>query len=177
MERKYLPVFGLAITLYVFSPCDAATSDSCLQLNNDAVKDINSQRWPAAIAKLEAALKVDPGYKLAVENLATAHFYFGKKLEAAGHHKESLKHFHRALYFLSDRNPTLLRSTVEEAINRTIEKLGSKPTSFADRVRLGDTARRESDLIGAVVEYRYALLLHDDSSIKEKLAEVLSHLD
>ncbi|CAN5211449.1 hypothetical protein BH11CYA1_BH11CYA1_48580 [soil metagenome] len=176
MKFKCFLAICLAYSLSLFLPCTAITSEECIQRNNDAVKEINSKNFPKAIGLLEQAIAEDPDYKLAAENLATADFYFGKQLASRGIHAEALKHLHRSLFYLTDRNALISRNSVEDALNSVITKLGKNPTSFDDRVSLGDDARKSSDWIGALVEYKHALSIRNDSAVKEKLSFALQKL-
>src|SRR5580700_3642282 len=73
--RKLFVLLILIAPLVSFSPC-LAESDSTtdagdvISLNNEGVRAINLNDFELAIAKLSAALKIDPRYNLARGNLA-----------------------------------------------------------------------------------------------------------
>ncbi|MFX9696103.1 tetratricopeptide repeat protein, partial [Acinetobacter baumannii] len=76
-----------------------------INLNNAAVKALNANNFPEAIKNFEAALKLDPSYKLARQNLAIAHNNYG--LQQRNNPKLALSEFHKAL-FLDSSNATTL---------------------------------------------------------------------
>lgn len=175
MNYKLYIGLCLSILLGMFSPSWAA-SDICIQLNNEAVKEINNKNWVSAIGKLEEALSIDPSYSLATQNLATANFCLGKELEGKGVYLQALKHLHKALFFISDSNALISRSVVEKVANETIAKLGKNPISFTDRVSLGDDAERNLDFVSASVEYTAALSISENAQVRGKLTHVLQQL-
>ena len=132
-------------------------------LNNDGAKALNSSNFQLAIQKFEEALKLDPNYKLASDNLATAYSNYGLQLRGNSH--EALKQFHKALY-LNRSNATTWQN-----IEGVIRLMGKNPKSFQDRVDLGDQARLAGDSIGAIIEYSAALQLKDDPKLHVKLSD------
>lgn len=160
----------LALSLTVqstgFFPANMAWADSSqvIGLNNDGVKALNASNYPLAIQKFEAALKLDPNYKLARDNLAIAHNNYGLGLRA--NPAEALKQFHQALY-LNQTNATTMQN-----VEGIIRMMGKNPQSFADRVALGDQARLGADFVGAIIEYQAALRIKDDAKIHIKLGDV-----
>ena len=111
-----------------------ADSAAVISLNNDGVKALNSSNFQLAITKFEAALKIDPSYTLARQNLAIAHNNYG--LQLRNQPKEALKQFHMALYL--DRS----NATTWQNVNGIIGMLGKNPKDFKDRVALGDVHRQ-----------------------------------
>jgi len=144
-------------------PC-LADQSQVISLNNDGVKALNAGNYQLAIQKFEEALKSDPNYTLARDNLAIAHNNYG--LQLRNNPKEALKQFHKALY-LNRSNPTTLQN-----VEGIIRMLGKNPRSFADRVELGDQARLSGDFIGAIIEYEAACQIKDDPKIHVKLGDV-----
>jgi TonB family protein len=143
--------------------------DAVISLNNDGVKDLNKNDCQAAIEKFEAAIKLDPDYQMARDNLAIAHSNYGLQLK--DNPDEALKQFHMALY-LNIANPTTL-----EIVEGVVRKLGREPARYKDRVALGDAALNAGDNMSAAVEYSVALGLHRDAAVRKKLSEVLCTLN
>src|SRR6185437_3930872 len=141
-----------------------ADSSQVIGLNNDGVKALNSSNYQLAIQKFEAALKLDPNYKLARDNLAIAHNNYGLQLRNTP--AEALKQFHQALYL------NMSNATTMQNVDGIIKMMGKDPHSFADRVALGDQARLAADFVGAIIEYSAALKLKDDAKIHVKLGDV-----
>lgn len=161
-------LLALSLTLQAtgFFPANVAWADSSqvIGLNNDGVKALNASNYQLAIQKFEAALKLDPNYKLARDNLAIAHNNYG--LQLRNNPPEALKQFHQALY-LNQSNVTTMQN-----VEGIIRMMGKDPKSFADRVALGDQARLSADFVGAIIEYSAALKLKDDPKIHVKLGDV-----
>ena len=161
-----LLAFSLSLQSTGFFPANMAWADSSqvIGLNNDGVKALNASQYQLAIQKFEAALKLDPTYKLARDNLAIAHNNFG--LQQRSNPAEALKQFHQALY-LNMSNATTLQN-----VEGIIRMMGKDPRSYADRVALGDQARLAADFVGAIIEYGAALKLKDDPKLHIKLGDV-----
>ncbi len=161
-----LLAFSLSLQSTGFFPANMAWADSSqvIGLNNDGVKALNSNNYQVAIQKFEAALKLDPTYKLARDNLAIAHNNYGLQLRT--NPAEALKQFHQALY-LNMSNATTLQN-----VEGIIRMMGKDPKSYADRVALGDQARLAADFVGAIIEYGAALKLKDDPKLHIKLGDV-----
>ena len=141
-----------------------ADQSQVLSLNNEGVKALNASNYQLAIAKFEEALKQDPNYELARDNLAIAYNNYG--LQLRGQPKEALKQFHKSRY-LNPSNPT-----TSQDIEGLIRMMGKNPRSFQDRVDLGDQAQLSGDLVGAIVEFEAALAIKNDPKIHTKLADV-----
>jgi tetratricopeptide (TPR) repeat protein len=142
----------------------AADPEMLKQLNNDAVKALGAQNYQLAISKLEQALQLAPGYTTAKSNLAVAYNNYG--LVFQNNPTEAIKYFHKAC--LLDANNAVSVTN----LTGIIQKMGKNPRDFATRVALGDAARKSADFVGAIVEYREALKIKDDTSVHEKLGDV-----
>ncbi|MGH2510403.1 MAG: hypothetical protein ACRDHZ_23760, partial [Ktedonobacteraceae bacterium] len=70
----------------------------CIDLNNEGVKAINRKDWPLAFQKFEAALKLDPNYKLARDNIVVAHGQYGLELSREHKFAAAIKELHQAAY-------------------------------------------------------------------------------
>ncbi len=146
----------------------AQESQTVIGLNNEGVKDLNHEDYPAAIKKFELALEYDPDYKLAHDNLAIAYNNFGLSLRKKP--TEALKQFHAALFL----NPT--NNTTRQNVEGIIRMLGKRPQSFSDRVLLGDQSNSAGDPLGAVVEYSAALELKQDADLRAKLLAAFARM-
>lgn len=141
-----------------------ADNNQVIELNNDGVRALNSGNIQLAIQKFEQALKLDPTYQLARDNLAIAHNNYG--LQLRNNPKAAIKEFHQAI-FLNPKN-----STTQSNLAGIISMMGKNPRSFADRVQLGDEARHSGDMIGAIVEYAEALKIKDDRNLHLVLGDL-----
>jgi tetratricopeptide (TPR) repeat protein len=173
------------------SAADEETSAEVIRLNNEGVAAQNkTYRWKnhrivgasskltgseykAVIEKFEAALKLDPNYSLARENLAAAHNNFGLYL-ASHEHKPTaaLRELHQAVY-IDPNNQT----TIADLSGLIKYSLRLNPGSFAVRIKLGDQSKSSDDLAGAVVEYCAALKLKNDPQTHKKLGDAYRLLD
>ena len=142
----------------------SAAPREAVVLNNEGVKAINTGNCQLAIVKLEQAWKLDSNYQLAKENLAIAYNNYGLQLQKSP--KEAIKQFHKALYF----EPKY--ATTAENLDGIITVMHKNPKAFEDRVALADEALREHEDIGALIEYRQALAIREDSSVRAKLNAV-----
>lgn len=153
----------IACVLLTMAPTAIAASDaSVIALNNEGVMALNKSNYKLAIQKFLDALKLDPYYQLAKDNLAITHNNFGLSLR--NNPQAALVEFHEALW-LGPNNQTTLQN-----IEGIIRKMGKDPKSFEDRLSLGVEARKNGDFVGAVVEYSAALKLHEDPIIRATLA-------
>lgn len=155
----YVPLIqSMSLTALAFDP------DQVVRLNNDGVNALNAGNFPLAIQRFNEALKVDPNYKLAKDNLAITYNNYG--LQLRNNPKEALKQFHQSL-FLNRNN-----ATTRQNLDGIVRIMGRNPGDFKDRVELGDQARLSGDFTGAIIEYSEALRLKDDAKIHVKLGEV-----
>jgi lipoprotein NlpI len=139
-------------------------------LNNQGVVALKKENWHGAFDKFEDALKIDPSYAVARENLAIAHSNYALSLRTKNS-VDSLKHFHQAGY-LEPKN-----AFFSTELRAMIKLMGKNPDSFRDRVALGDQAKTDGDTVGAVVEYGAALKLKEDRQIHKKLGDEYRLLD
>ncbi len=80
----------------------------------------------------------------------------------------ALKFLHLASFCCPDDE----RSKIN--LDKAVTAIGKDPHNFKDRVALGDKCLDDNDFQGAIVEYRAALLIRNDSEIKSRLASVES---
>ena len=92
-KKESLPFFGSRLfifgTLLCLGQCfwpgvqlAEADNNQVIELNNDGVRALNSGNVQLATQKFEQALKLDPTYQLARENLAIAHNNSGLQLRS-----------------------------------------------------------------------------------------------
>ncbi|MBI1269923.1 hypothetical protein GC174_05780 [bacterium] len=153
-------------------PANAATprmsaqekAEALYKLVNLGVVSMNAGNYKTAISKLEEAIALAPEHSVARQNLAIAYNNYGLTLKDKP--AEALKIYHKAVFLNPESAET---GSNLEAI---ITMLGKNPAAFEDRVKLGDSAAREGDKIGAKVEYLAALKLKEDSSVRTKLTNL-----
>lgn len=156
----------LVLVMQLSTPPAVLADDSrVIELNNQGVAALNKSNFSAAVSAFEAALKIDPSYKMARDNLAIAYNNYGLSI-ARSNPKQALQLFHKALSF--DRN----NATTAQNVDGIIRMLGKNPKSFADRAELGDQARKAGDFAGAIIEFQEALKIKDDAPMHEKLGDV-----
>ncbi len=156
----------LLILVFQLSANPAMADDAkVIELNNAGVAALNKSNFSAAVSAFEAALKIDPTYKVARDNLAITYNNYGLSI-ARSNPKQALQLFHKALSF--DRN----NPTTASNVDGIIRMLGKNPKSFSDRAELGDQSRKAGDFVGAIIEFQEALKIKDDAPMHEKLGDV-----
>jgi tetratricopeptide (TPR) repeat protein len=154
----------LAASIYTIPLTTLAASSDVVALNNDGVKALNAGDYTAAIQKFETAIKIDPSYALARENLGITYNNYGLSLQNSP--TQAIVQFHKAM-FLDPNN-----ATTSANLDGIVGMLHKNPNSYKDRVDLGDQARLAGDFIGAIVEYRAAVKLKNDPDTHIKLGDV-----
>lgn len=139
-------------------------AEALYKLVNLGVVSMNAGNYKTAISKLEEAIALAPDHSIARQNLAIAYNNYGLTLKDKP--GEALKIYHKAVFLNPESAET---GSNLEAI---ITMLGKNPAAFEDRVKLGDSAAREGDKIGAKVEYLAALKMKEDSSVRTKLTNL-----
>lgn len=167
MVRKFLPalVFGL-LTALSFAPPVLCVANEVIDLNNEGVAALNERNYKQAIERFSSALKLDPTYKLAIENLSVAYNNLG--IDSRGDKKEALSYFRKALYYSPKDESTA------DNLSNTISNLGLNPNSFEDRMAFAKEAIADKDFAGAFVELTFALKLKDDSNARAQLNKIRS---
>jgi TonB family protein len=135
-------------------------------LNNNAVVAIADNNYEVAIKKLEEALKIDPTYKQASANLAIAYNNYGLQLKDRP--DDAIKVFHKAFALDPGNEKTKIN------LNTIIQYMGKSPTSFKDRLDLGNKAVAQGDRVGARIEYEAALAIKPDPIVQQKLYAIAS---
>ena len=133
-------------------------------LNNQAIVALNDSNFEVAIQKLEEALKIDPSFETGKQNLAIAYNNYGLQLRSQP--PVAIKIFHKAMAIDPGNKKT------KQNLDAIIGLMGKNPSSFADRVQLGDEAARSGDKVGAKIEYETALSMKPDPAVKNKLAQL-----
>jgi len=137
-------------------------------LNSDGVKALNEHNFPLAIRNFDAAVSADPTFQPAKDNLVSALKQYG--LENKYVPDISLKAFHKTLY-ISPKDVTTQAHLMD--VYKFMKK---NPKFFVDRLALGEKAREDGDLPGAVIEYAEAIKIHEDPYARERLGEVYRSL-
>jgi tetratricopeptide (TPR) repeat protein len=150
-------IFFLQIVVSTL-PVKSQSLNQVIGENNQGVKFLNREEHQLAIDKFKQAIKLDPNYSLARENLVIAHNQFGLKLMKTDP-KKALVQFHQVAYL----NPNF--PSIEINLDAAIKAIGKNPDSFYDRETLAKTAKADGDLRGAFVEYKYALKLMDEAHV------------
>lgn len=158
LALAFSPIGGM------LSPAYAQGNAQIIQLNNEGVNALNSGNYQLAMSKFEQALRLDPSYDRARDNLAIAHNNYGLALKNTP--KEALKQFHIALYIKPSSSTTL------QNIEGIIRMLGKNPQSFKDRVELADQERLSGDFIGALIEYGEAVKIEEDPKLRIKMGDI-----
>lgn len=132
-------------------------------LNNEGVKALNAGNFQLAIQKFEEALKAEPGYQYAKDNLAIAYNNIALKLPPA----QAIKYFHKAMAIQPGNTVTA------QNLDQVVQALGKNPKSFKDRQEMGKAARLSGDFEGAIVEFQAALKIQNDPKLHVDLGDVL----
>lgn len=142
----------------------AASNDQVIRLNNDGVNFLKQNNFAAAVKKFEEALRLDPTYALARDNLAIAYNNYGISMQ--NNPQGAIVNFHRSLFYKPGD------ATGMQNLNVTIQNLGKNPGNFKDRVDLGKEARKAGEVEGAIVEFAEALKLKNDPKLRVELGKL-----
>ena len=156
-------------TLNKFSPPPPGeslheNSAEATRLNNDGVRALQSGDYETAVAKLQAALKLNPGYVLSRQNLAIVLNNFG--LQRRNDFDTARRFFQWAVYI----DPT--NSISHQNLNGIIRRTGKSDTSFEVRKSLAEDAEKNGDLVGALVEYKAACDLKPDADLRIRAGDI-----
>jgi TonB family protein len=133
--------------------------------------------WSLAIADLSRAILT---YPLCLDSKTSlSHAYNSKaiaerKQNVKDKQQESDKNNMHDLHcaYCIDQSGTV----VEGNIFHRLKQMNMDPTSFDSRSAYADALSKDGDIIGAIVEYRAALKLQQDSSTIDKLADMATKL-
>jgi tetratricopeptide (TPR) repeat protein len=137
-------------------------------LNNQGVNGLNSADYGLAIQKLSQALNIEPGYNLARNNLGIV--FNNRGITERSNKVKALLDFHRAQLLRTDHTAS------EKNIATSIKSIIKGHDSYELRKDLADGLAARHDDVGAIVEYRRALLIKDDAKIREPLHEQLDRI-
>lgn len=130
-------------------------------LNNSGATALNSGDYQTAIQKLSQALNIDPGYKLARNNLGMV--FNNRGIKERTNKVKALLDFHRAQLLRTDDTAS------EKNISTSIKTIIRGKDSYSLRKDLADGLAARHDDVGAICEYRRALEIKDDPKIREPL--------
>ncbi len=155
---------------YTYNSFDSREHD----LFAKATQLLAEQKYSEAIAPFTEALAVynknaGKGNNATLRDLiqeSLAACYLGVANKQLDDAKGRLKNLHLSLYYRSNNKET------REVFDSTIRELGMDPESAKDHIKLGDDARSDGDVVGAVVEYIEALKIKDDPAVQKKLQEI-----
>jgi len=134
-------------------------------LNNEGVVALQKLSFDTAIEKFNQALMLQPGYKLARENLGIA--FNNRGLSERKDYQAALKDFHRAVLINPDD------ATVEKNVEMILASKGISSNNFDALKEKADEAFNKKDYVGALVEYRRALKIKDDMNAQARIAEII----
>lgn len=170
MSVRFLSIAIVGLCLLCFSSAAEAIDREAIGLNDSGKRSLDKGDNVQAIQTLEDALKLEPSYQSAKDNLAKAYNNYAITLQSDP--AQALKYFHKSL-ILSPASAATKQNT--DALIKDF--LHMDPTSFADRVKLGDQARESGDIEGAICEYTAALSIKNDANIQKLLDTVKKEWD
>ncbi len=133
-------------------------------LNNQGATALNSGDYAIAIQKLTQALNMDPGYKMARNNLGMV--FNNRGIKEKTNKVKALLDFHRAQLLRTDDTAS------ERNISTSIKTIIKGRDSYSLRKELADGLAARHDDVGAICEYRRALEIKDDPKIREPLQAI-----
>ncbi len=133
-------------------------------LNNQGATALNSGDYALAIQKLTQALNMDPGYKMARNNLGMV--FNNRGIKEKTNKVKALLDFHRAQLLRTDDTAS------ERNISTSIKTIIKGRDSYSLRKELADGLAARHDDVGAICEYRRALEIKDDPKIREPLQAI-----
>lgn len=139
--------------------------DLVIRKCNAGIQLLSASDFQNSIDNLEKAVRLDPAYSPARQNLTIAYNNYGLK-KAGQSPKASMPLFRKAL--LIDPDNMISRQNLAGVWRMA----GKNPSIFSERVTTGDALLKEGDCIGAYVEYSEALNLKADPAVKAKLLSV-----
>jgi len=142
-----------------YNPRAQVQKPKAIHLYDEAGSLMNAGKQEEAIKKLEQSIDCDPSYQPSRSRLAR--IYHNAAMYETDD-KKALKLMHKALTLAPDEDDYA-------NLDRLIRKSGKDPSSFDDRLKLGDEASKSGDLDGAVYEYAAALKIKHDDAVQTKL--------
>jgi len=161
----------MAVLLFAFSGSSLAgtPATSVITLNNDAVKALNDSNYELAIKTLITALKSNPTYTIALDNLIIAYNYYGLSLKQKP--EQALDQLHAAMVL------ELENSVSKQNADQMLKLMHYHPNDYHERIKLAESYYKKADYVGAVAEYYAAWCLHPDPMIREKIHSTFNEVD
>lgn len=133
------------------------------ELQNQAMAALHAKKYQLAIERFMKILRADTSSTLARKNLGVAYNNLGNRAKSP---LEARVLYERSLYFSPGNKPAV------QNLNETLRLLRVNPSSFPARVRLADELLKRKDHLGAIIEYRQALKISNDTNIRARLAQI-----
>jgi TonB family protein len=170
--RKLLSVVtSLTLALVFFCGCSFAGTPtaSVIALNNDAVKALNDSNYELAIKTLITALKLDPSYTIALDNLIISYNFYGVSLKQKP--AQALEQLHIAMLL------DLENSVTKQNIDQMLRLMHHHPNDYRERIKIAESCYKQEDYIGAATEYYASWCLHPDLALREKVDATFNQVD
>ena len=159
----------LALLVYCSSSFAGTPATTVITLNNDAVKALNDSNYELATKTLITALKLNPSYTIALDNLIISYNFYGLALKQKP--AEALDQLHIAMLL------ELQNSVTKQNVDQILKLMHYHPNDYRDRIKLAESYYKKADYVGATAEYYAAWRLHPDSMLREKVQSVFQEVD
>ena len=144
--------------LTTFSQEPNIANPHVIRLVNEGIDFHKNKDYSNAISSFKEALEIEPDNALVRENLSIAHNNLGKYLAERTDYENALQEFRLAIYF-DDNN-----KTAHSNLDALLESQGVKANDPDARKQIGDRLRQEGDFEVALVEYKKALGLSNETN-------------
>lgn len=143
-------------------------NQKCLDLNCEAILALQDEQPQDAIKVLNEALTIDPGnlYTLANMSVAFNNLAWQRRADCLS----ALNALHQAQAFAP------ASATVQANIKSIIRRMGKDPESAKVRLAFAHECIDRRDFLGALIECRAALKIHDEPEIKAMISAVTNRL-
>lgn len=166
MNFKKWTTVVLAGTISIFAaiPAQATDSAKARELNNKGVSALQSGNYREAFESLQQALKLDPSYEKARDNLAIAYNNYG--LVSLHTNPEQAFKLFRLSYFFSPKEITL------QNLAGAYKKQNKNPDDLIERLKIAADLRKNGEFEQAITEYCATLKLKEDPTVRIYLGDL-----